>query len=254
MPVMRTRAFILVLCVAPSLLAAQSRPRSRDGEESSVTKPVVSAADATTFAGGDLIYAAPQGEFMNYVHGAVGVGGHFLQVLDTDGIIAFRADVSILTYGSRTVRQPLGGGALGLISADVTTSNNILNGGIGLQLMVPRGTVRPYLNGSLGFSYFWTQSEVAGSSSTNVPFASTQNFSDGGFSTAYGGGLYIPLGTKASPFTLDIGGQMHKNADIQYLTKSSITFTSSSAPPTITPVRSAADFITWRIGVTIAIR
>ena len=54
--------------------------------------------------------------------------------------------------------------------------------------------------------------------------------------------------------TLDIGAQMHKNSDIQYLTKSSITFASSSAPPTITPVRSAADFISWRLGLTIAMR
>lgn len=255
MSTIRTRTLLFALCTLPSLVAAQGRRRGDDGESrSSGRSSAVSAADATTFVGGDLIFAAPQGDFQNFVHGAVGVAGHFLQALDHDGVIAFRADLGVMTYGSRTVRQPLGGGALGLISADVTTSNNILNGGVGLQLMVPRGTVRPYVNGSLGFSYFWTQSEVAGSSSTNVPFASSQNFSDSGFSTAYGGGLYIPLGDKKSAYSLDIGAQMHKNADIQYLTSSSITFTSSSAPPTITPVRSSADFITYRLGVTIAIR
>lgn len=209
---------------------------------------------ARTFFGGGLLIASPQGEFKQYVGGAVGIGGNFLQALDDDGVVAVRAELNILTYGIRTVRQPLGGGALGLISADVTTSNNILNGGIGLQLMVPRGTIRPYLDATLGFSQFWTQSSIAGSSSSNQDFASTQNFSDGGFSTAWGGGLYIPLNTTRSPIVLDIGAQVHKNADIQYLNKNSITITSTSAPPTITPIRSAADFITWRIGVTLPLR
>ncbi len=250
----RLSAMFAALLALPALAVAQSRRPDDSGSRTEKVNAGVSSAEAVTFAGGDLMFAAPQGEFKNYVRGAVGISGHFLQALDSDGIIAFRAELGLMTYGARTVRQPLGGGALGLISVDVTTSNNIANGGIGLQLMTPRGTVRPYVNGSVGFSYFWTQSSVEGSSGGSSPFASSQNFSDGGFSTAYGGGLYIPLGGKKSPLTLDIGGQMHKNADIQYLTSKSITYTSSSAPPTITPVRSSADFITWRLGVTFAVR
>jgi hypothetical protein len=244
-----TRSRSAALLAASLLLAAPLRAQSSDSER----RPV-DISTASTFVGGGLIYAAPQGEFKKYVGGAIGLGGHFLQALDDQGIIALRADVNIMTYGSRTVRQPLGGGALGLISADVTTSNNILNAGVGLQLVVPRGTIRPYLDGTLGFSYFWTQSSVEGSSGGTGAFASSQNFSDSGFSTAWGSGIYIPLSVSKSPVILDIGAQVHKNADIQYLTKNSITFSGTSAPPTITPVRSSADFITWRLGVSIPLR
>ena len=106
------------------------------------------------------------------------------------------------------------------------------------------------MTGSLGFSYFWTQSSVEGSNGGG-PFADSKNFSDAGFSTAWGGGLYIPIGIGKSSFSIDIGAQVHKNSDIQYLTKNSIVLVSATAPPVITPVRSSADFVTYRLGVSL---
>ncbi|MDA1080604.1 MAG: hypothetical protein O2973_02845 [Gemmatimonadetes bacterium] len=207
----------------------------------------------TTFVGGGLAYASPRGEFKDYVRGAFGLTGHLVHAFDPEGILAVRAELGYLNYGNTTNRQALGGGALGLITVDVTTSNNIVVGGLGLQLMAPAGTVRPYLTGSVGFSYFFTQSSVEGTSNIE-PFAETENFSDGGFTTLWGGGLYIPVRRGLKPISIDLGAQMHSNSDIQYLTKSSIVITNSSAPPVITPVRSAADFITFRLGITVGIR
>jgi hypothetical protein len=240
------RLAFLALAALPLTLAAQ-RPSSRTTRD-------VPAGPPSTFGGFDLMYAAPQGQFKNYVNGAFGIGGHLLHQLDDDGIIAVRADLGFLIYGNRTARQPLGGGALGLINVDVTTSNNIVNGGLGLQLMAPGTTVRPYVNAGVGFSYFFTESSVEGSGTQYQPFASSQNFSDGGFSPSYGGGLYIPLSVAGSRVSLDIGAVMQRNEDVQYLTKNSITFTTTNAPPTITSVRSAADFVTFRLGVTFGIR
>jgi hypothetical protein len=77
----------------------------------------------------------------------------------------------------------------------------------------------------------------------------------GGFTTFWGGGLYIPIRSRGpNPISLDISAQAHANNDVQYLTKNSITITSSSTPPVITPVRSAADFVTFRLGVSVGIR
>jgi hypothetical protein len=233
----------VALFAAPGAATAQ-----RDGR-------AVYATDGTSnFVGGDFVYAQPQGEFGKYVNGAFGVAGHFIHAFDPNGVIAFRAELGYLIYGERTARQPLGGGALGLINVDVTTSNSILIGGAGLQLMAPTGVVRPYLAGTLGFSYFVTSSSVAGSDYGSSPFAESQNFSDGGFTTAWGGGLYIPLSFGSRAVSLDLGVQQHKTGDVQYLTANSITFNGSNAPPTIQPVRSAADYLTYRLGVSVALR
>lgn len=199
------------------------------------------------------MYAQPQGDFKNYVNGAFGVGGHLIHSFDESRIVSLRVEGGYLNYGSTTNRQALGGGALGLINVDVTTSNNIVFGALGLQLMAPTGALRPYVSGSVGFSYFFTESSVEGTSNTQ-PFANTQNFSDGGFTGIWGGGIYIPIRSGGpNPISLDIGAQMHSNNDIKYLTKNSITIANSSSQPVITPVRSAADFITFRIGVSVGV-
>jgi hypothetical protein len=213
------------------------------------------AGPATTWVGGALTYGQPQRDFANYVNAAFGLSGHLVHALDRDGIVAFRADAGFLVYGQTRNRQPLGGGALGLIMADVTTSNNIFFGTVGAQLMAPNGRLRPYANAAIGFSYFSTQSSVEGTGSSQ-PFANSENFSDGGFTTMWGGGLYLPLGhtDAGTPFALDLGVQSHANRDIQYLTKNSITIIDSSKPPVITPVRSPADFLAFRLGVTFGVR
>lgn len=177
-----------------------------------------------------------------------------MQAFDEKGILALRLDAGFLIYGQTTNRQPLGGGALGLINVDVTTSNNIVYGGVGLQLMAPTGAFRPYASGSIGFSYFFTQSSIEGSSNNNTPFAETENFGDGGFTTMVGGGLYIPMRRGDKPISLDLGLQLHSNSDIQYLTKDGITVSSTTAPPVINPVRSAANFMTFRLGMSVGVR
>lgn len=244
---MRIAGSALLVAIATSVAAAQiveRRPRSEARDDGPIT----------TWAGGALTYAAPQGEFKENVRGAFGLTGHVVHAFDEDGIVAVRGELGYLNYGTTRNRQALGGGALGLIYVDVTTTNNIMFGGVGLQVMPPTGTVRPYVAGSVGFSYFFTTSSVEGTSNIE-PFAETENFSDGGFTALYGGGLYFPLRRSGkNPIALDLGAQMHKNSDIQYLTKSSIVITNSSAPPVITPRRSAADFITFRLGVTVGVR
>lgn len=245
---MRITTSIVAIAVTTSLAGAQVVVRRPDVPPPS-TQP-------TNFVGGDVMYAQPQREFGDYVNGAFGLGGHYLHAFDADGIFALRIDGGFLVYGSTTNRQALGGGALGLISVDVTTSNNIAYGAIGMQLMAPTGKFRPYAHAGVGVSYFFTESSVEGSSGAQAPFANSQNFSDGGYTLIYGGGVYIPVGHTPSgvPISLDIGATAHGNKDIQYLTKNSISISNSSSPPVITPVRSAADFVTFKLGLTFALR
>jgi hypothetical protein len=244
------RAFTLALPFVVASTASSQIVTRRPREEKSSGDDF---GPTTTWVGGTLTYASPQGEFKNYVNGAIGINGHLVHQFG-DGIVAFRADVGYLVYGSSTRRQQLGGGALGLIAVDVTTSNNIVNAGVGLQLMAPRGSVRPYVNGNVGFSYFFTESSIDGSDNTQ-PFASTNNFDDSGFTPSFGGGVYIPIKTRGeNPVSLDIGIQSHSNTDMRYLTKESIHIANTSSTPVITPVRSSANYIGFRIGVTVGVR
>jgi hypothetical protein len=244
----RTTALVSALAFLVSASADGQIVTRRQPESEEHTGPW------STFVGGSLTYAQPQGDFKNYVSGAFGVNGHLVHAFDPAGIIALRAEVGYLIYGQATRRQPLGGGALGLVNVDVTTSNNIVNGGLGLQLMAPTTSIRPYVSGTVGFSYFFTNSSIAGQNNSE-PFADSENYGDGGFTTTMGGGLYIPIKLASGrPLSLDFGVQSHANSDIQYLTKEGIKVTSTSAPPVITPVRSSADFVSFRIGVSVGVR
>ncbi|MBM4193296.1 MAG: hypothetical protein FJ202_02810 [Gemmatimonadetes bacterium] len=239
------------LLAAAGLLVAvgqvEAQGRRGDGPRRVQTEP------ARFYAGGGLEFGAPSGEFKDYVQSAFGGGGHILYALDDEQIFAFRADVDLFVYGHATRRQALGGGALGLIGVDVTTSNNIVTGTFGLQAIAPTGALRPYLHGGVGFSYFFTQSSVEGSSNSE-PFATTKNFGDGGFTTVLGGGLYIPVRRGYQPISIDLGVRTHRNSDVQYLTKEGIKVTSTSAPPTLSPVRSAANYLSFRVGVSVGVR
>lgn len=249
-PPVRISALLVIASLSASAAGAGAQIVERIPRRPSVIEPI---GAPSTFVGGSLTYADPRGVFNDYVNGAFGLTGSLVHAFDQDGIVAFRGELGFLVYGNSRRRQALGTGALGLINVDVTTSNDIVFGGLGLQLMAPTAGVRPYLAGSIGFSYFVTTSSVEGSQNVQ-PFAESDNYSDGGFTTLWGGGLYVPLRGGMRPIVLDLGAQFHKNADIQYLNKDSIYIPSASSAPVITPIRSAADFITFRLGLMFGVR
>ncbi|MBK7907435.1 MAG: hypothetical protein IPJ78_12870 [Gemmatimonadetes bacterium] len=223
---MRTlRALLVLLLIAAPALAAQ---------QSTVAIPV------------GLQLGIPQGEFAQNVNFAGGVGGGVLWKVG--GPIALRADLGFLIYGSETRRVPLGGGALGLINVDVSTTNSIFGGSLGGQIGVPGRTVMPYLGGSVGFSAFTTSSSVRGSNSSDEPFASSTNSNDGTFAKTAFGGLYIPFGEGTTVF--DLGVRHTWNGEnVRYLTPGDIT-EDGSGNVILNPRQTRADFLTVFIGIT----
>jgi len=198
--------------------------------------------------GGSVLGFAPQGDFAKNVDFAGGAGGHFLVRLDPEGIAAIRADLSFLVYGHENYRVPLGGGPLGLIQIDVNTTNSIFAGGLGLQLMAPGPRVRPYANASAGFSYFVTSSSAEGTES-NEAFASSSNYEDGGFAWTAGGGLYIPLYSRRTTVSLDLGARWIDNGERDYLREDGITFVNNEVQ--LNPVSSKAQGLQYMLGVTV---
>jgi opacity protein-like surface antigen len=240
-----TRTLLAATTLAASLMSiAPARATAQDD------KPVSGAARRSTF-GISLLGLKPQGEFAENVGGAGGIGGHYIVRLDPKGIVGIRADLGYLIYGREEYRTPLGTGPLGLIQVDVTTTNSIALGGLGLQLMLPTSGVRPYGNVSAGFSYFFTESSVEGSDNEEA-FASSTNYSDGGFAWSAGGGLYIPLSVKRVIVNLDLGARWLDNGKRDYLRDDGITFENDEVQ--LHPVRSEAKGIQFNLGVAISFR
>jgi hypothetical protein len=142
---------------------------------------------------------------------------------------------------------------VGRIQVDVTTSNNIFFLGAGPQLTAPSGPIRPYVNGNVGFSYFFTRSSVEGSSNNNnESFAETTNFDDFVFATTGGAGLLIPFG-RSREAGLDIGVRYHNTRDTNYLREGSIVDRPGTTP-LINPIRSDTKMWSFRIGFIAGLR
>jgi hypothetical protein len=199
-----------------------------------------------------LDYAQPVGDFHRYVDQGFGIEVGWLHAFDRDGIVGLRVDGGYLIYGHQTKRVPLSSTIGGRILVDVSTNNNIIFFGVGPQILLPGRVLRPYLAGSLGLAYFFTESSVEGSTNT-TPFAQTKNFDDATLAATGLAGLYIPLSRGRTPVSLDIGARYHWNGQASYLREGSIQDNPDNTV-TITPLRSETDLVTWRIGVAIGAR
>jgi hypothetical protein len=240
-----------------ALAAALVTPLAASGQETGIEPrplgPGTRSGEPRFMGGLSFSVGDPKGEFKSYVDQGFGVGGHGLARLGSEGVFAIRLDAGFLNYGNETIRLPLssrpGGGRIQL---DLTTSNNIFWMGVGPQLMAPRGPVRPYVNGTAGFSYFATTSSVEGRDNDNEPFAHDTNFDDATFSWGAGGGVLIPVHRSARNIVfIDVGARYHDNGrNVRYLREGGIRDL-PNGDVELDVIQSRADLLTWHIGVSI---
>ena len=205
------------------------------------------------YAGLAVAIAQPLGEFDEYVNVGGGLDGFFRVRLDEGGLMSLRVHGGFLNYGNETHRVCLSETVGCRIQVDLTTSNNIVLFGVGPELAVPLGRVRLYGNGSVGFDYFSTDSSVEGTS-TDTPFASTRNYGDGGFSYNAGGGVDIRVAEpKNVPISVDLGLAYQGNGRREYLTRGGIIDRPDGSLD-FDVKRSEANFLLWRVGVSVGIR
>lgn len=198
-------------------------------------------------------YARPVDEFLRYVDNGYGLDGFIRFNADPQGILSLRLEGGFLIYGRETKRVPLSSTVGGRILVDLTTSNNIGWAGIGPQLTLPTRYLQPYVNAAAGFSYFFTQSSVEGSSNDNEPFASTKNYDDATWSWGAGGGFLIPFRTRTSEWAIDLGVRYHANGDVHYLRKGGIEDLPGGGIR-LNPIQSDANLLTYRLGFTVTMR
>lgn len=212
----------------------------------------VSPRVATPFyAGGNLTYARPQGEFSDFVKHGFGGSAHGMVRLDRDGLLGVRLDLGALNYGNETMRVPLSSTIGGRVLVDVATSNNIGFAGVGPQIGVPNGALRPYVHGFAGVSYLFTESSVEGTYSDDE-FATTTNFDDATFAWGGGTGLYIPVRRGVSPISVEMGVRYLNGGRARYLLEGDIEDLPDNRIR-INPRQSDTDLMTFHVGVSVGI-
>jgi hypothetical protein len=203
------------------------------------------------YGGIQLLGAVPVGEFSDYIDGGGGLGLNLEWPIRAGGVLSLRGDIGWLLYGEETTEVCFQSTNC-RVTLDLTTTNNIFFLNIGPQLGAPSGPVRPYFNASAGMAYFATTSSVKGDDSSEN-FASDTNFDDFTMSWGAGGGLRIPVSRGRTPVMIDLGAQYHGNGYVEYLTEGNI-IDHPGGPPTFDVTRSAADFVSIRLGVSIGFR
>ena len=232
---MRTLPLLLAaLAAAPTIAAAQ-----RDDRPSHF------------FAGGALGVAQPAGDFADHIETGFGIAGHALYRPDTDGIFGLRLEGGYVNYGRESRAVPLSPTVGGRISVDLNTTNDILFLGIGPQLGMPSGRLRPYVNGTVGMAYFVTGSSLRGDRD-NDTFASTTNYDDAALSWGGGAGSYLALRTGRLPIALDLGVRYQRTGSVSYLAEGGIV-DRPDGTIAFSPIRTETELLTFQIGVTAAI-
>ena len=237
-------------------MPATARPRVRRGVVVFLLLTLVSAASAQRFEiGGNLGAGFPQSQFgRNVDRAGVGLNAYGgLAPADLPFFLGFR--VGYFNYGSEQRRDILAG-QFTQIDADVTTTNNIVMLQLCARLQPNVGSLRPYVEGFLGWNYLYTLTTVKGEF-TGDEISNDVNLDDGAFTYGGGGGIQIMLTGPPDPeegeeaagsgLALDIGARYGFGGKAKYLKEGSIMRVGDSF--TYTVLESTTDLIMIHVGV-----
>ena len=217
---------------------------------------VVGGAEAQTSDGPrgsfDLAFvgAQPKGDFGLIVDQGWGVelGGRY--ELDHDGLLSLRGSLGFINYGHERLRFCSVYSCR--VGIDLDTQNNIVFFGVGPELAIQMGPLRPYARAALGIGYFVTTSGLSGDGEFDHTFARTDNFDDFVLQRRLGTGLGLRLSNGRRPVWLDLGVDYHHNGMATYLREGDIVDRPDGSI-IISPRRSEANLMTFRLGVSIGV-
>lgn len=200
---------------------------------------------------GYLDLAVPVGTFQDHVDlgGGAGFGG---VLLGGGGLVGVRAEGHFIIYGAESRRVPLSP-TVPFVDVDVQTTNSIFSAGMGPQIYLGRGTIRPYLYGTAGFAYFVTSTSVNGSHG-DEPIASTTNFDDFRWAFTGGGGLSVRIRGGENPLSLDMSASYQRNGLTEYLADGTANLRRLGRGEWVAdPIVSDANLMTYRVGVSVGL-
>ena len=213
-----------------------------------VLSAAVAAQPSVTVSG---VATVPQGSFadaLGSAGGGLGVGAYYAV---PGSPVAVGLEGTAALYGVERREAPL---SLTIpdVRVGVTTSNNIAQGLAVLRLQVPRGAVRPYVDGVAGVTYLFTSTSVDDDYGEAL---SSTNYDDVAFTTGGGVGVQVALGS----FADDRGRRtaVALDARVRYLSGTEATYLGRGdirryrdGTIRLDPRRSRTDLIVPHLGVT----
>ena len=203
------------------------------------------------YVGINFVGADPVSPLDTYIDNGFGAQLYGTLPIEASRHLRLRADAGFLIYGNEHQRVCFGGGVGCRIELDMNTTNSIVYGGLGPELVLATGAFEPYVHASFGFSWFGTTTSLDGSSDTE-DFAHTTNYSDGMLAWRGGGGVRVRVSRGRVPVAIDLGVERHQNGVARFLTKGDIV-DNPDGSITVLPNESEANLVTFRMGVTLGI-
>lgn len=203
-------------------------------------------------ASGALNVAIPVGEFGEHVELGGGVGTAVVLFLDPKRRVGVRTEAGYIVYGSDTEKRRFSR-TIPLVELDVRTTNQILSAGIGPQIYLGTGNLRPFVYGTVGFAYFATTTTVEPEGS-DIEIASTTNFDDFQLSLNAGGGIAAVIHGGDNPLSLSLSASYQRNGLTEYLTGGNDDlYRGPGGRWEFRPKESEANLITCRLGLSVAL-
>lgn len=205
----------------------------------------------------NIMGAFPQKAFKDNVDMGIGLNGGYTYGLYSDTAVSLRlgADAGFIIYGNENRTEPFST-TIPDVTVDVETSNNIVQFGLVAQLAATTGSVRPYIEGKAGFSYFYTKTTIKNTGkSEDEEIASSTNFDDTTGYTSIGGGFLIPVYAQTDPakgrfsVSVDMRFNYWWGGTADYLKKGSIKRDNGKVIYDI--AKSSTDMTSAHIGVAV---
>ena len=198
------------------------------------------------FVGLSFVAANPVGEMGTLVDNGFGIEIAGGAPMAAGGHLRMRVDLGAVVYGWERLYYC---GFTCRVGSDVTTTNSIVYGMVGPEIVLARGDIEPYVHAGAGLSYFVTSSQLDDNDGYG-PYLDTTNYSDTVFGWRYGGGLRFRAGGRTY---IDLGVEKVDNQVANYLTEGDVV-DQPDGSVLLYPNRSDADLMSFRVGVSFALR
>ena len=216
--------------------------------------PLAAQGQARYTVGISGLYGQPIGDFADNVRHGFGLDGMGTLGLDSRGIFSLKAELGWLRLDKKSEPFIVDNG-FDFIELESETTSGVLTMGIGPQIAVPFGPIRPYVGGSFGFARFATNTSIvvpADQSNTGQRESIYDETVSSDFilSLTASGGIRFELPFLGRGILGDLVARWHRNGEAEYVSNDGVRY-NGSGTPTITPTRSEADFLVYRLGIVI---
>jgi hypothetical protein len=216
--------------------------------------PLAAQGQARYTVGVSGLYGQPLGQFGDNVRRGFGFEGMGTVGLDSRGIFSLKAELGWIRLARKS--EPfITDNGFDFVELESETTSGVLILGAGPQLAVPFGPLRPYAGGTIGFARFATNTSInlpANESSTGQKETLYEETVSSDFilSLTASGGVRFELPFMGRGILADLGARWHRNGEAEYVSSEGVVY-NGSGRPTITPTRSEADFLVYRLGIVI---